>query len=833
MTPQHAGGQLTAPAPAVGAEALLQFAGASMPQIPTPPPLVGGDKKRTSSTLAPNTGEMLADPSDSASGQGSSSKRCKLALSVDDFADVDVDAIVALNTGAPIAAGGSVELEYNVTDLISKLLSGQYSVLGPAERSVANNPTPMIATLWNWLKDEGFISSLKNASPLQVDRDDRGFAEPFSAARGKVALGEGGAGHYLTSVTFFSLNFFDLTDMPSVSWNAIRSLFLHFFSTGPVEFPGEFVIPVYAPRGINYLRDTDQLPPSSLHLLMAPEFCYAAVLAMFVHQQVSHHPMWERFIRSTIVHIYGKVANEKHWRLNKRYMQSFDLPILAENTQLTAVEQGDVMKATIDHIRTLSATGRKNVSHKQVIEHFVSEAKATNAKHPMASEKLVRVLTSLATAFDSDTQSREALVRMEARHGRAKDTLHMSPTKLSVLPSAIPSVHRHMMPEIIACIDVLCWRGQIVGGLAAGVTTIGLAGKNKRSGSEPSPEDTGLISILLARLQLRDFIDTRFGSKVDEKLRSIYSNILRWEQTFPAEQTMVQAASSGVSITVDTAYLNNLPAKDKLWKEFQHDLMDGEYNEKIALALATNKVNEPMPLIQSIPEMLESFNKLCTAFDEADKKALAPAAAGQNDAAASVTSTESTLFNAMPLIADQDMLESIGCDASASAVAQGKLRHRASTCRASSCSFVVVPPTSPKSVVMAAIQNHPLWKHTLAATEFGKSHILILLDPSKGPETGNPTRQPPSKSSSSSFILPRLQSAMELATTPGVFFLVYDGLRPQNRPWLTSQLLQIQKTLKDANGNAQKPMSFFEANMCLTYEGIKSGSGLFAALDWE
>jgi len=48
---------------------------------------------------------------------------------------------------------------------------------------------------------------------------------------------------------------------------------------------------------------------------------------------------------------------------------------------------------------------------------------------------------------------------------------------------------------------------------------------------------------------------------------------------------------------------------------------------------------------------------------------------------------------------------------------------------------------------------------------------------------------------------------------------------------MTSQLLQTQKTLKDVN--TQKPINFFDANMCLTYDGIKSGSGLFAALDWE
>ena len=573
-----------------------------------------------SAVLSPHKSQKRAAPA-SSSGEivdtGSPSKQiCKLSLSVDDVGVID---------GHTADSNNNVQLDFPAIDLIAKLLSGRYTILSAAERAVISNPAPLVATLWTWLKDTGFVASLKSAPPLDLTRNDKGFAEPFSVARGKLALHADGSGHFLTSVNFCALNLFDLSDKPSVSWTAIRALYLHFFSSGVVEFPGDFVLPVWLPRGLSHLSDSDQLPLESLHLLAAPEFAFAAVLSMYVHQHQG--TQWERFLRSTIVHIYGAVANEKHWRLNKRFTQSFDVPIIAECTQLTALDQSDVVKVTIDHVKTVVNNGRKNVSHRQIIDHFTAVSTASNSKHPLTSEKYVRNLSTIAAGFDGDLQSREALTRMESRHGRHKDTLHMSPTKLALLPSLIPLQQRHCMPEIIATIDALCWRGQVVGGLISGVTTIGLSGKNKRSGAEPSAEDTGLIQILLGRLSIRDLLDARFGAKVDAKLRSIYSSITKWEQHFPADQTMVQAASSGVTLfSADVAFLNSLPSKDKLWKEFQHDLVDGEYNEKIALAISSSKCIEAMPLIQAIPDMLEAWNKLCAAFDEADKQASAVSA---------------------------------------------------------------------------------------------------------------------------------------------------------------------------------------------------------------
>ena len=169
---------------------------------------------------------------------------------------------------------------------------------------------------------------------------------------------------------------------------------------------------------------------------------------------------------------------------------------------------------------------------------------------------------------------------MEMRHGRHRDHLHMSPYKLALIPQGLPTQYKHYQAEIIAAIDVLVWRGQVVGGLAAGVTAVGLSGKNKRAGQEPGPEDTGLIQILLARLLIRDLLGQRSGDKVDPRLRSMYSNILKWESQFPAEATLVQASQSNVTLSQNsTAWIGALPEKNVLWKSAQHDLVDGECNE--------------------------------------------------------------------------------------------------------------------------------------------------------------------------------------------------------------------------------------------------------------
>ena len=40
------------------------------------------------------------------------------------------------------------ELDFEVCDVLTRLLSGRYSVLTPSEKCIANNPVPLIATLW-------------------------------------------------------------------------------------------------------------------------------------------------------------------------------------------------------------------------------------------------------------------------------------------------------------------------------------------------------------------------------------------------------------------------------------------------------------------------------------------------------------------------------------------------------------------------------------------------------------------------------------------------------------------------------------------------------------
>ncbi len=722
------------------------------------------------------------------------------------------------------------ELDFDVCDVLTRLLSGRYSVLTPSEKCIANNPVPLIATLWSWLRDYGFVASVKSLPPLKVNRHEKGFIEPFSLDSAKDALSDDGAGHYLTSINLCAINFFDLTDKQSASWVAIRSFYLHFFSGGAaVEFPAGLPLPCWFPKGIESIETAEagSLPLDCVSLIMPPELCFAMVIGMFLNQTQSQ--AWERAIRSGVVHLQGnKKANQKHWRLNKLFQTHFDIPVVADNTTLTAIDQSDVIKHTIDHLKnSRGPAGRKPkaVTHKAVMEHYT--ANSPNAKHPVSSEKLVRNLTAIAHGFDGDHQSKEALVRMEMRHGRSKEALHMSSTKLCLLPQNVPSQHKSYLPEIIATIDCLTWRGQIVGGLAGGVTSVGLSGKNKRAGAEPTPDDTGLIHILLARMLIRDLADARFGANVEPKLRKMYQSIVAWEAHNPAEQTLVQAAASGVKMTHDHAWLNGIAEKDKLWKDFQHELMDGEYNDRIAMCIAQHKVVDAMPIIQGIEDLNTAWTKMCTAFGEAEKQENAER--NQED---SSSSHVAPLFQGvgMPLLIsrnDDDCLaDSAEQEESKVAVAQAKLTHMASNRRCERTSFVVVPPTSPKDRLLAAVQNHDLYKQ--AKAEFGKRHVVVLVDPSKGPESSNPTKTPPTKASSQNYIAPRLGVGMELILVPGVFLIVWDGLRPENRTWISTLVASNQHTLKQAH----KTVQFFESHVCLTFDNVKAG-GLFSAPDWE
>ena len=97
----------------------------------------------------------------------------------------------------------------------------------------------------------------------------------------------------------------------------------------------------------------------------------------------------------------------------------------------------------------------------------------------------------------------------------------------------------------------------------------------------------------------------------------------------------------------------------------------------------------------------------------------------------------------MTVIVDQDALDTVDDAERAVSLAQAKLKLRASQLRSEMCSFVEVPPQANRSQVLAAICNHSLFKNM--KPEFTVSHVLIIIDPANGPETMNPTRQPPSK----------------------------------------------------------------------------------------
>ncbi len=71
---------------------------------------------------------------------------------------------------------------------------------------------------------------------------------------------------------------------------------------------------------------------------------------------------------------------------------------------------------------------------------------------------------------------------------------------------------------------------------------------------------------------------------------------------------------------------------------------------------------------------------------------------------------------------------------------QARLTNKASIRRAELQSSVNVPAGANRSVALDAVNGYALF--TKARPEFGKRHVLVLVDPSRGPESTAPTNGP-------------------------------------------------------------------------------------------
>ena len=196
--------------------------------------------------------------------------------------------------------------------------------------------------------------------------------------------------------------------------------------------------------------------------MMPPELAYAFAIGAFQNPS----PELEPFLRGTVAHISAGESPQRNWRTSKQLQSAMDMNSMAENLQLTDVEQGDVI---MDQKRAMTfqlQTGKSEgtIGYARLAAHYRGLKRAK--KHPLGSERLPRPPPKVGTDFDTDLASHEALQRMEVRRGRDREFLHMSACKVEAIPAPTPPQYKHLVPEIIVTVAALVHREQLLRWLA-------------------------------------------------------------------------------------------------------------------------------------------------------------------------------------------------------------------------------------------------------------------------------------------------------------------------------------------------------------------------------
>ena len=784
------------------------------PAVPGPTQGESDALKRPSSAV---TCEVIASP------DSPSKKRCRLTLPVDDDSKTHEE---------------NATVDVDISSLLSKMLSGRSCLLTPDEMRLACHIKPLLGAILHYTLNSTPLAASKNLPPLKIDRHDKGWCHPWNTAECYETL-SAGAGHIIISVNFTCINFLNCSDKKEFSWTSICNMYRQLFADGPAPFPDP--LPCWLPAGVASLQTIGELlPPASLNLMMPNELAAACALSMFMHPSAD----WEPFIRGTPVHIYAGDVDQRATRMNRQFQSSLDISSLAENLQLTAVEQGDVImeqKRALEVLDKPVQRGSKlaNVNFEKLARHY--KTLKCSEKHPMGSERLVRALLKIGTAFEHDEVTREVLSRMEVRHGRDKDNLHMSPYKLETVPQAIPETYRHLIPEVIASVDMMVDRNQFIGiSCLSKVTVVGLTGKNKRKGQEQTADDIGILSLALCRILIRIFTLSRFQSKVDNRLLQLFQNVIECEANFPSEKTLIQFAAVGRSPSTGLGWLENLPYAQSLLKTWFIDLFEGEFNDFIRQGIATSGTVEPLRVIEAVEDFRNVWVALGDAFAERPQqaqqtRAIVPAGETAVDG----------LDKETPLFPSGSFFDSFHEDQGACGdddedgerqkhALRPKLMMKAASKRRETQNFLILSPTATKLQLLQAVTESQVFKNVEG--KFGESYCIVLVDPLCAPETQFPTKVVPNKKSAAGYLVPRVQAAMNLvALTKGMVSCCWAVFFFPNIYWLDSVARAEQTVLIQREKKESIDLGFHQRHICATYKhgALPHRKGFAGTIDWE
>ena len=160
---------------------------------------------------------------------------------------------------------------------------------------------------------------------------------------------------------------------------------------------------------------------------------------------------------------------------------------------------------------------------------------------------------------------------------------------------------------------------------------------------------------------------------------------------------------------------------------------------------------------------------------------------------------------------------------------QRQVLAKATARRSDTQSFLTMKPSEPLSKILAGIEAHPLWLQSFG-WKWGQKCVLILVDPSCGPDGPHPTKAPPMKAQLETCgFTPRLQAAIELTAKHGSCLVaVPDGHRFANRRYADSIIDSHLKILKGVKMN--------ERMLCTTFKHgqfHQRSRGVASDPDWE
>ena len=424
---------------------------------------------------------------------------------------------------------------------------------------------------------------------------------------------------------------------------------------------------------------------------------------------------------------------------------------------------------------------------------------------------------------------------MELRHGRL-ESLHRCPFKLEPFPQQLTSGQKQFVPEIIAWLDCIVYRGVLPVAMNK-VTATSVSGNAKRQ-SERKPSDIGLLQTILASILMRDYVIQRFKGKMLPAMVKIYQDVLSYESKFPAPKVIQQRQAYGItddSGDDNVAWLSNLNEANTMCRDLLTGLYEGEHSEPLKEGINEAGTTDPMRIIEAVQFIKDKIKAVDQAYVE-----LARSTAAASDIVVNPTALAdappTAAASASHMLSDQLFFEQAEAQtpeasldpearkAQQQAAVKGKAQARRKACQA----FLVLKPAEPLNSIVRGIENHALWQQSLT-WKWGDKCVVILVDPSCGPDGPYPTKAPPLEAQlQNAGFKPRLEAALELANRhPSCVVVIPDGHRFCNRRHIDGLVGKKIAALK---------VKFNERMLCTTYASgqfRQRARGVASDPDWE